>query len=84
MFIAGNEPDLILISEILPKAHNAFVSKPQLALPGFSVFFNFDPDDQSSYSSGIRGVAIYMLLINLPFLKSIFPTAICLTVSVSR
>ena len=60
MFIAGNEPDLILISEILPKAHNAFVSKPQLALPGFSVFFNFDPDDQSSYSSGIRGVAIYV------------------------
>ena len=60
LFIAGNEPDIILISEILPKAPNVIVSKPQLALPGFSMFLNFDPDDQSSYTSGLRGVAIYV------------------------
>ena len=43
MFIAGNEPDLILISEILPKAPNILISKSQLALPGFFMFLNFDP-----------------------------------------
>ena len=84
MFIAANEPDLILISEILPKAHNAFISKPQLALPGFSVFFNFDPDDQSSYSSGIRGVAIYVAGKFAVSEVNFSDCNFCLTVSVSR
>ena len=60
MFIAGSEPDLILVSEILPKAPNTSISTSLLGIPGFSMYFSFNPDDQSSYSSGIRGVAIYV------------------------
>ena len=46
--IAGNEPDLILITEITPKVHCTTISKCLLEIPGFSTFFNFDPDSSSS------------------------------------
>ena len=48
---------LLLVSKILPKAPNASISTSLLALPAF---FNFNPDNQSSYSSGIWEVAIYV------------------------
>ena len=57
--IAGNEPDLILITEITPKAHCTTISKCLLEIPGFSTFFNFDPDSSSSMDN-IRGVGIYV------------------------
>ena len=44
MFIAGNEPDIILISEILPKSHCNTISSSRLLLNGYNMLFNFDPD----------------------------------------
>ena len=44
MFIAGNEPDIILITEILPKSHCNTISSSRLSLNGYNVFFSFDPD----------------------------------------
>ena len=35
MFVAGNEPDLILITEILPKTHCNSLSAARHSLPGF-------------------------------------------------
>jgi len=58
-FIAGNEPDLILITEITPKARYTSISKYLLEIPGFSTFFNFDPDLSSSMDN-ICGVGIYV------------------------
>jgi len=55
MAIAGNEP---LITEILPKACCNTVSTARLSLNGHSSIFNFDPD--STHSSSIRGVGIYV------------------------
>ena len=57
--IAGNEPDLILITEITPKARCTSISKCLLEIPGFSTFFNFD-SDSSSNMDNIRGVGIYV------------------------
>ena len=57
--IAGNEPDLILITEITPKVRCTSISKCLLEIPGFSMFFNFDPDSPSS-TDNIRGVGIYV------------------------
>ena len=57
--IAGDEPDLILISEILPKRCVNSLSAARLALDGYQSFFNFDPDSQQTPQSK-RGVGIYV------------------------
>ena len=58
MAISGSEPDIILISEILPKAHSHTLTKAGLSLPGYTIFTNFDLD---LLTDGIRGVAIFVL-----------------------
>ena len=44
MLIAGSEPDLILITDILPKYHLYHINKASLMIPGYSLYLNFDPD----------------------------------------
>ena len=41
--IAGNEPDLILISKILPKCCVNSVSTARLTLHGYQSFYNLTP-----------------------------------------
>ena len=57
--IAGEEPDLILITEILPKCCVNSLSAARLALNGYQSFFNFDPDSQQTPQS-LHGVWIYI------------------------
>ena len=57
--IAGEEPDLILITKILPKRFVNSLSAARLALDGYQFFFNFDPDSQQTPQS-LRGVGIYV------------------------
>ena len=45
MFIADDE--LVNFRDSSQSSYNVYIS--QLELPGFSMFLNFDPDDQSSY-----------------------------------
>jgi len=59
VFIAGNEPDIILISEILPKSHCNTTSSSRLSLNGYTMKFNFDPDGCQPAIS-ICGVGIYV------------------------
>ena len=59
-FIAGNEPDLMLISEILPKNHSVFVNANSLMISGYSLYLNFDSNINSSSTLGIRGVGIFV------------------------
>ena len=56
--IAGNEPDIILITEILPNAHCNALTSARISLNGYSPIFNFDPD--VAISSSVRGVGIYV------------------------
>ena len=58
MLIAGNEPDLILITEVLPKAHFTCMSSSRVDISGFFRYSNFDPDAEPVV--GIRGVCIYV------------------------
>ena len=53
-------PDIILISEMLPKAPNVVMNLSLFALSGYSLYLNFDPDNYNS-SSHIRGVGIFDL-----------------------
>ena len=41
LFIAGDKPDIIIITEILPKAPS-IMSDSLLPLPGYTLYFNFD------------------------------------------
>ena len=57
MLIAGSEPDIIIITEVLPKIHCNSISAARLALSGYQAFFNFDSNNPSS-TDYLRGVAI--------------------------
>jgi len=60
MFIAGDEPDLILITEILPKVQSSLVTHSLLSIPGYTVFLNFECPS-SHHTTSQRGVGIYVL-----------------------
>ena len=40
-------PDIIVITEMLPKAPSAMISSTLFALPGYFLYRNFDPDNYS-------------------------------------
>ena len=58
--IAGSEPDLILITKILPKYHLYCINKVSLMIPGYSLYLNFDPDSDRIPTLDIRGVEIFI------------------------
>ena len=60
MFITGHEPDIILVTEVLPKVHTQTITKAGLSLHGYTIFTNFD--FESPTHSSIRGVAIFVSL----------------------
>ena len=60
MAITNKEPDIILITEVLPKAHCHTISKAGLSLQGYTIFTNFDFDSSTHKTDGIRGVAIFV------------------------
>ena len=60
MKIAGNEPDLILVTEIIPKAQSVPIGKAVISIPGYTLYTNFDPSQPDLGSSGRRGVGIYV------------------------
>ena len=58
MHIAGSEPDLILITEILPKYHLYRINKASLMIPGYLFYLNFDPDSDITPTLDIHGEGI--------------------------
>ena len=60
MAIVGQEPDVILITEVIPKAQSLPIDVALLSIPGFSIFCSFDPSKQNLGKSGIRGICVYV------------------------
>ena len=60
MFIASNELDIMMITEVIPKAQQNSISYPQLSIKGYDTYVNVNPDEENLGASGIRGVAIYV------------------------
>ena len=58
--IAGDEPDLILLTEVIPKAQVTPISPAQLSLPGYAMYSNFDLSHRGLGASGSRGICIYV------------------------
>ena len=60
MMIAGNEPDVILLCEVIPKAQVLPISVALLSIPGFEMYSNFDPGIANLGRGGGRGICIFV------------------------
>lgn len=57
--IAGDEPDVILVTEVIPKSQKNPISSALLNIEGYEPHYNFNLEKENLGESGIRGVAIY-------------------------
>ena len=57
--IANDQPDIILLTEVIPKGQKNPIATSLLELDGYSYHANFNPDDENLGLLGIRGVMIY-------------------------
>ena len=60
--IANNEPDVIMVTEVIPKCQANPIAPALLHINGYEPHFNFDLSVEKLGGSGIRGVAIYTKL----------------------
>ena len=60
LFIADNEPDIIMITEVIPKQQKNVIPIALLDIEGYTHYFNFDIESENLGASGIRGTAIYV------------------------
>ena len=60
MVSAGNEPDVMLINEIIPKAQLRPISLALLTIPEYNMYLNFDPSACNPGNSSLRGICIYV------------------------
>ena len=55
------KPDILLISEVIPKAQKIPITVKGLEIPGYrNAITNFNPKDLNLGTSGKRGLAIYV------------------------
>lgn len=59
MLICNDEPEIILLTEIIPKAQRLPISPALLNIPGYSFYCNFALSTPNLGSSGKRGVCVY-------------------------
>ena len=59
MFIQKDEPDILLITEVIPKSQVNPITDALLKVDGYEYYLNFNWNDSNLGTSGIRGAAIY-------------------------
>ena len=59
MMISGDESDVILVTEVIPKNQINPIAPALLEIPSYDSHFNFMATTVNLGASGIRGVAIY-------------------------
>ena len=60
LYIASDEPDVILLTEVISKAQHHPISPALLSIPDFAMYYNFEPNQSDLGASGTRGICIYM------------------------
>ena len=60
MLIAGEDPDVIMLTEVIPKAQCSPVSMALLSIPNYVLYTSFDPSLSDLGRSGARGISIYV------------------------
>ena len=58
MLIAGDEPDIIIINEVIPKAQVHPIPSALLSIAGYNTYTNFNSRQANLGSSGIRGICV--------------------------
>ena len=58
--IAKEKPDIMLITEVIPKAQKNEIYETQMKIPGYETHCNFKFTENNLGASGKRGVAIYV------------------------
>ena len=58
--ISDEAPDLMLFTEVIPKAQKNPIHEPLMKISGFNLYTNFKFTDSDLGTSGVRGVAIYV------------------------
>ena len=59
MIISTDKPDIIVLTEVIPKAQSNPIPLSQLAIPGYNFYVNFDCDTVDLGKSGKRGIIVY-------------------------
>ena len=60
LMISAENPDIILITEVIPKAQKNPIYEAQMNVSGYEKYVNFNFTDSDLGASGNRGVAIYV------------------------
>ena len=60
MYITGNEPDVMIITEAIPKAQRMPIATVLLEVPGCKLYTNCYSKEVNMGSSGKRGVCVYI------------------------
>ena len=60
MFIAADEPDVTMVTEVIPKAQKNPILDIQLNIEGYEVYNNLNNIGFDLGSSGMGGVVIYV------------------------
>ena len=55
MLIASDKPDIMMLTEVIPKAQINPTLETQISIKGYEIFTNFNYTDTNLGSSGIRG-----------------------------
>ena len=63
MLIADDNPDVIMVTEVIPKAQKNPIPDVLLNIEGYELYKNFKEVDSNLGASGRRGVAIYVMSI---------------------
>ena len=60
MLIADEKPDLILLTEVIPKAQVNPIPPAVMVIPEFNMYLNFDPSKSNLGGAGMRGICIFV------------------------
>ena len=59
VMISVDTPDIIILTEVIPKAQVNPIPLSQLAIPGYNFYINFDYNATNLGNSGQRGIIVY-------------------------
>ena len=59
--IAHDIPDVLFVTECIPKAQSLPLDLASLALPNFNLFLNFDAAEVGLGAQGMRGICVYVI-----------------------
>ena len=60
MFLQENKPDIIMITEMIPKQKKNKIPLAMLQVEGYEMCINFNPGEENLGTTVIRGTAIYI------------------------